>query len=275
MGELASVTAGTCGSISWRGRTLEARCLTATELTDWYLPLRYEVLRRELGWTVGDVRTPADLRDAYDRDSAAFGGIVAKTHLIGASRLVLSAGESDLPSVKLLRSLGRQPRIAFPAAEISRVMVRRDCRKLGVFPVLLLTALLLAQRAQVRTLMISERDDARFGRMMAAYGFERFADGFSFVDEMIAPDEPAVTYALDMHRFGKEARHALVARREMLLSTADGVFSAGLTGTTADSVCRGEQQRLPGVMIMRTMRDSETRVEHEPADLRGGEPMQG
>jgi hypothetical protein len=269
MRELTSVTSGTQGSASWRGRTLEARCLTPTEVTDWYLPLRYDVLRSELNWTVGDVRSPADMHDAYDRESVAFGVLAGKAHLIAASRLVLSTGEKDLPSIRLLHSLGREPRIAFPAAEISRVMVRRDSRKLGLFPVLLMSALLLAQRAQIRTLIISERDEPRFGLTMAAFGFGRVAEGFSFVDGKIAPDEPAATYALDMHRFGEEAWQAIVARRQGLLRAADRVFTAG-------SDRRGQEQRLPGVMIMGDVRDlAEARVKHQLAGLRGGEPMQG
>jgi N-acyl-L-homoserine lactone synthetase len=263
MGELASITTRTCASMFWRGRTLEARCLTAAEVTDWYLPLRYDVLSRELGWTVGDVRSPADMRDAYDRQSVAFGVVITKVHLIGALRLILSFGENNLPSVRLLRSLGRHPRIAFPAAEISRMMVRRNCRKLGVAPVLLLSALLLAKRAQVRTLLISERDNARFGRMMGIHGFERLADGFSFVDDMIAPDEPAVTYALDMDRCGREAQQAVTTKRETMLRAADGVFTAALTGPDGQLGYGGEQQRLSGVVIMPSVLDVlEASVEH-------------
>jgi hypothetical protein len=234
----AVATAQACGAIAWRGRALEARCLTATELTDWYLPLRYDVLRSELHWTVGEVRTPADLRDAYDRESVAFGVLGAGAHLIGASRLILPAGGGDLPSVRLLQSLGRGPRFTLPAAEISRVMVRRDCRKLGVFRILLLSGLLLAGDAEVRTLIMSERDDARSARMMASCGFVRFADGFSFVDETIAPDEPAATYVLDVYRsLGAESREAVAAHREVLLRAADGLFTAALADRTAGSDC--------------------------------------
>ncbi len=225
-----------CGAIAWRGRAIETRCLTATELTDRYLPLRYDVLRRELHWTIGDMRTPADLRDAYDRESVAFGVLGAGADLIGAARLILPAGGGDLPSVRLLRSLGRRSHFALPAAEISRVMVRRDCRKLGVFRILLLSGLLLAESAEARALIMSERDDARSARVMATCGFVRFADGFSFVDEMIAPDEPAATYVLDVHRsLGAESRQAIAAHREMLLRAADGLFSAGLADQTAGS----------------------------------------
>ena len=102
---------------------------------------------------------------------------------------------------------------------------------------------------------------------MAAFGFGRVAEGFSFVDGMIAPDEPAATYALDMHRFGEEAWQAIVARRQGLLRATDRVF-------TASSDRRGKEQRLPGVMIMGDMRDLvEARLKHHLADLRGGEPM--
>jgi N-acyl-L-homoserine lactone synthetase len=257
--------------MSWRGRTIEARCLTPAEVADWYLPLRYDVLSRELRWTVGNVRSPADMRDAYDRHSVAF-GVVAGAHLIGTSRLVLSRGADDLPSVKRLLSLGRAPRIAFPAAEISRVMVRRECRKLGMFPVLLLSTLLLALRAQVRTLIITEHDDARFARTMAIYGFKRLVDGFSFVDDMIAPDEPAVTYALDMESIDRDSRQVFAAQMEILLRTADELFASRNAGSDHG----GEQQRLPGVVIMGRVRDvPETRIEHQLAGLSGGEPMQG
>jgi hypothetical protein len=233
--------------------------------------LRYEVLRRELRWTVGDVRTPADMRDVYDRRSVAF-GVLAGGRLIGASRLVLSRGSDDLPSLKLLRSLGRAPRIAFPAAEISRVMVRRECRKLGMFPVLLLSTLLLALRAQVRTLIITEHDDARFARTMALCGFERQADGFSFVDGKIAPDEPAVTYALDMSRIDRDSGRLFAAQREILLGTADGLFASA----NGCSDRRGKEQRLSGVMLMRRVGDApEPGAKHQFADLRRGALVQG
>lgn len=275
MGELTSIPTCPGKRMFWRGQTLEARDLTAGELANWYLPLRYDVLNRELHWTLGDVRSPADMRDPYDRQSVAFGVVVANVHLIGAFRLILSAGEDDLPFVRLLQSLGRKPRIAFPAAEISRLMVCRSCRNLGVAPILLLSALLSAKRAQVRTLLISEHDNAHFGRQMAAHGFERFADGFSFSDGMIAPEEPAVTYALDMHRFGREMQQTVMVKRDALLRAADGVFTAGLTGPHAELGYGGEQQRLPGVMIMGAVRDLlKTRLEHQRAELRGGEGVQ-
>ena len=157
----AGVTTRACGAVAWRGRTLETRCLTSTELTDGYLPLRFDVLCAELNWTVREATTPADLCDAYDRESISFGVFSAETQLIGASRLILPAEGDDLPSVRLLRSLRRQPRLALPTAEISRVMVRRECRKLGLFRILLLSGLLLAESTEVQTLFMSERDDAR------------------------------------------------------------------------------------------------------------------
>jgi hypothetical protein len=265
MAELASVASETHASPAWRGSTLEARCLTPTEVTDRYLPLRYDVLRRELRWTVGNVRKPADMRDAYDRESVAFGVLAAKTRLIAAERLIISAGQTGLPSLRLLHSLGREPRVAFPAAEISRVMVRRDSRKLRFFPVLLMSSLLLARHARIRTLLISERDDPRFGLTMAAFGFGRVAEGFSFVDDIIAPDEPAATYALDMCRFDEEAWQAIVARRRGLLRAADSVFTAG-------SDRRGQEQRLPGIMVMGDRPDiAEARVEHQLAGVSGAD----
>jgi hypothetical protein len=115
-------------------------------------------------------------------------------------------------------------------------MVRREFRKLGLFRILLLSGLLLAEDAEVRTLIMSERDDARSARMMANCGFARFADGFSFVDDTIAPNEPAATYVLDVCRsVGVESRHAMAAHREMLLRAADALFAAGLADQTAGS----------------------------------------
>lgn len=218
-----------CNGIAWRGRTIEARCLTSNELTDWYLPLRYDVLRRELDWTIGNVSGPAELRDAYDCDSIAFGILTANGQLIGAARLIMPALDTDVPSIRLLRSLGRQPHFPLPAAEISRVMVRMDCRKLGLFRILLLSGLLLAGSAGVRSLIISERDDVRSARVMANCGFIRFADGFAFVDELIAPDEPAATYVLDLCRsFGPETQRTIAAHRQTLMRAADGLFAADL-----------------------------------------------
>ena len=232
----AAATTRACGAVAWRGRTLETRCLTSTELTDGYLPLRFDVLCAELNWTVREATTPADLCDAYDRESISFGVFSAEAQLIGASRLILPAEGDDLPSVRLLRSLRRQPSFARPIAEISRVMVRRECRKLGLFRILLLSGLLLAESTEVRTLFISERDDARSARLMANCGFVRYADGFSFVDDTIAPNESAATYVLDVCRsIGVESRQAIAAHREMLLRAADALFVAGLAAQTAGS----------------------------------------
>lgn len=237
--EPTRTTPGACGVITWRGKAFETRCLTPNELTDWYLPLRYDVLRRELNWTIGDVQAPADLRDACDHESIAFGVLSGGNDLIGASRLILPTGGDDLPSLRLLRSLGRQPRFPLPTAEISRVMVRRDCRKLGVFRILLLSSLLIAEGAKVRTLIVSERDEARSARTMANCGFARFADGFSFVDEIIAPNEPAATYVLDVHRsLDADSRQAIAAQRELLLRAAEALFTAGLADRTAGSGSR-------------------------------------
>lgn len=223
-----------CNAIAWNGKTIEARCLTARELNDCYLPLRYDVLRRELNWTIGNVIEPADLRDAYERDSIAFGIFTTGAQLIGAARLIVAAPGTDVPTVRLLRSLGRQTRLRLPVAEISRVMVREDCRRLGLFPILLLSGLLLAESAEVRTLILSERDDARSARMMANYGFIRFADGFAFVDELIAPDEPAATYMLDLC-FDPETRQTIAARRQALMRTADGLFATNPRSKLASS----------------------------------------
>jgi predicted GNAT family N-acyltransferase len=229
------MTGSACAAIGWRGKTLETRCLTSTELVDWYLPMRFDVLRRELNWTVGDVRTPIDLRDAYDPQSIAFGVLRARSHLIGAARLILPVAGDDLPSLRLLRSLGRHRRFALPTAEISRVMVRRDFRKLGVFRILLLSSLLVAHDAKVRTLIISERDEARFARTMSNYGFVRFADGFSFMDEMIAPNEPAATYVLEVHRnLDADSRQAIAGLREVLLRAAEALLTAGEADRNSD-----------------------------------------
>ena len=231
---LQTTTSSACGAITWRGKTLETRCLTSTELVDWYLPMRFDVLRRELNWTVGDVRTPIDLRDAYDRESIAFGVLRARSQLIGAARLILPVGDA-LPSLRLLRSLGRHQRFALPTAEISRVMVRRDFRKLGVFRILLLSSLLVAHDAKVHTLIISERDEARFARTMSNYGFIRFADGFSFMDEIIAPHEPAATYVLDVHRnLDADSRQAIAGLREVLLRAAEALLTAGEADRSSD-----------------------------------------
>lgn len=228
-------TPGVCTAIAWRGPALETRCLTSTELTDWYLPLRYDVLHRELNWTVSGVQTPVDLRDAYDQESIAF-GVLNGTDLIGASRLILSEAGNDLPSLRLLRSRGRQHPFALPSAEISRVMVRQDCRKLGVFRILLLSSLLIAASAEVQTLILSERDDARSARIMVNCGFARFADGFSFVDEIIAPNEPAATYVLDVQgSLDTNARQAIAAHRDMLLRAAEALFTASLENRAANS----------------------------------------
>ncbi len=225
-----------CEAIAWRGPVLATRCLTAAELSGGYLPLRYEVLHRELRWTTGEVRTPGDLRDAYDGVSVAYGVFDAAARLIGASRLILTRDGHELPSMRLLLSLGRHPHFPAPAGEISRVMVRQDCRRLGLFRALLLSGLVLAEGTGARTLILTERDDARSARVMTSCGFTRFADGFSFVDETIAPNEPAATYVLDVRSsLGAESLRALAAHRTVLLRAAEGLVAAAVAERAATS----------------------------------------
>jgi GNAT superfamily N-acetyltransferase len=225
-----------CEAIAWSGPHLATRCLSAAELRDEYLPLRYDVLHSELQWTVGAVRSPSDLCDVHDRASVAYGVFDGDARLIGASRLILSADEHELPSLRLLVALGRRVQLPEPAAEISRVMVHRDYRRLGLFRVLLLSGLLLAEGTAVRTLVLTERDDARSARVMTSCGFTRFADGFSFVDQVIAPSEPAATYVLDVRgSLGAESRQALAAHREVLLQAAEGLVAAAGANRAAAS----------------------------------------
>jgi predicted GNAT family N-acyltransferase len=213
--------------VAWRGRVLASRCLSADELRDHYLPLRYDVLHSELHWTIGDVHGPLGLHDAHDRVSIAHGVFADGDGLIAAARLILPADARALPSMRLLSTHRHRPRFPGPVAEISRVIVRPECRKLGLFRVLLMSSLRLAQAAAVRSLLITERDDARLARSMANSGFARYADGFSFADETIAPQEPAATYVLDVQTNLDEAMLAAIAvQLETLLRAAEGLLTA-------------------------------------------------
>src|SRR5262245_38148738 len=212
-----------CETVSWRGRSLSARCLSGPELEDQYLPLRYDILHREKKWTFSAVRGPGDLWDSYDGVSIAY-GVFTGHELIAAARLILSHQLRGLPSTETIDERALRPLLA-PMAEVSRVMVRKDHRRRGLFSILLLSGLMLARCVGVRTLLITERDDTRLARALARFGFTRAADGFSFADRKIAPNEPAATYTLDVDQeLDRDTFSKIMVRRDALLQAADGLM---------------------------------------------------
>lgn len=210
------------GGVAHDERSLSIRLIRTDEITDNYLPLRYEILCRELRWVVGDIKGPAELYDDFDKISTSFGIFVAKAGLIAAGRLIKVDKEECLPSVRLLSEKGLDHRFMPPVAELSRILVARPYRAMGFFRILLLTGVLLACRDGIRSLIITERDDDRYAGFMARHGFRRHADGFAFFDGKLNPREPAATYVFDIPDECREAIETAAAlERVLLLKRAD------------------------------------------------------
>lgn len=213
------------GRILCRGRSLSIRLMGSREIPALYLPLRYEVLHRELGWAIGDINGPDQLSDDYDRVSIAFGVFAGDERLLAAARLIEPAVQDDLPSLRLLARNGQRKRFPVPVAELSRLMVAKAYRGMGLFLILLLTAISLACHDGIRTLLTTERDEERFAAFMARRGFKRQAAGFSFVDDKISPQEPAATYVFDLAKdLGGDM--SVMAERDALLYRLNAEFDA-------------------------------------------------
>lgn len=222
----------TCGKrpydfVPWRGHYITARCLSDHDVGQHYLSLRFDVLHTELGWTSGrPVRRPIDLSDDYDDFSRAFGVFsLDNNDLFAAARLIFGCPQVELPSVRLMAAIGVGATFPGRVVEISRVIVRRDFRGRGLFKVLLLSALSIAQAADAGTVIMTEKDDARATRMLGAYGFVKIAAGFSFSDDKIAPGEPAITLALDLKNGRSISAARVSAERDRLLRALDDTFA--------------------------------------------------
>jgi len=215
------MTSGEEGIVHY-GRSLSIRLIKADEIAELYLPLRYEILYRELNWVIGNIKGPAELYDAYDKISTSFGIFAAKAGLVAAGRLIKAEREENLPSVRLLDEKGCDHRFAPPVAELSRILVARPYRAIGLFRILLLTGMLLASRDGIRSLIITERDDGRYAGFMARHGFRRHADGFAFFDGKLNPREPAATYVFNIPDECHEAiETATAVERAALVNRAD------------------------------------------------------
>jgi hypothetical protein len=208
--------------ITYDGRSLSIRLIRADEILDLYLPLRYEILYRELGWVIGNIKGPAELYDDYDKISTSFGIFAAKASLLAAGRLIKVNKEENLPSVRLLSEKGRDHWFAPPVAELSRILVAHPYRTIGLFRILLLTGVLLACRDGIHSLIITERDNDRYAAFLARHGFRRHADGFAFFDSKLNPREPAATYLFDIPDECREAiETATEAERVALVKSVD------------------------------------------------------
>jgi predicted GNAT family N-acyltransferase len=208
--------------VAFDGRSLSVRIIKAYEVRDLYLPLRYEILYLELGWVIGDIKGPTELYDDYDKISTSFGIFAAKAGLVAAGRLITVDKEENLPSVRLLGEKGHNHRFTPPVAELSRILVARPYRAIGLFRILLLTGVLLACRDGIRSLIITEKDDDQYADFLARHGFRRHADGFAFFDGKLDPREPAATYVFDISDECREAiKIATSIERAALVKCAD------------------------------------------------------
>lgn len=208
-------------SFSWVGTKLSVRPIPlSSELGHHCLRLRYEVLHDELRWTHPHLTAPHELKDSFDDTSICFGIFKTSQELIAAGRLIILPNPRLLPSAKMLVARHQQICSVFPAAEISRLVVHQRYRHFGLFQALFFSSLLLARAANVRCILITQRDQENFAKFLAAWGFRRYADGFSYVDEAISPNEPAATYVRDKF-IGEEVVASALSERENLLRRLD------------------------------------------------------
>ena len=109
--------------------TLWAHTLSAAEVVQDYLPLRFSTLHREMHWAKDGPKTPFDLRDGYDETAWPF-GIYLDGQLVAATRLVSADSPAELPSGSFITDLhmytGR-------SAEISKAVVDSSWRNCGLF----------------------------------------------------------------------------------------------------------------------------------------------
>lgn len=161
-----------------------------------YVPLRYEIYHLEFGYSVNGVDSPGDFWDCYDPLSTSIGVRIKPGILIAAIRLVETSSINALPSGKIIaRALNGQS-MDGRVGELSRVMVAKPYRNCTIFPLLIVSALLLARSRNVPFVFMSEADRPAFRRLLKGLGFERIAAGFLFNDGVIAPPVESTSVCL-------------------------------------------------------------------------------
>ncbi len=120
-------------SIECTHSNLSIRLLTEKQVLDKYLPLRFEVLHSEFRYDHGTITEPVGFLDRYDRYSLHYGVLAETDTLLGAARVVIPPTTGDFPSYKFLADRIQLTNGGAVIAELSRVLVARSYRSLGLF----------------------------------------------------------------------------------------------------------------------------------------------
>lgn len=186
--------------------------LEASEVEEQALPLRGDVLARELEWT--SVLSPATvaLGDSWDPDSKHVGVFDGAT-LIGTGRLILSDDASKLPAGI---QLGEKAVGTGPSGEISRVVVRREYRGCGVFRLLFNELLIIASAWARETVFISIEDNPHHRAFLSDNHFTHEHRAQGYTDGVIRLSTWVDTFILRMD-VGLERSDVWLRRREGLL----------------------------------------------------------
>jgi GNAT superfamily N-acetyltransferase len=213
---------------------LSIELLTTEQLYNQYLPLRFDVLHSEYGYDHGAVNDPAGFLDRYDRHSIHYGVFQDADTLLGAARVIIRPSSRGLPSYQFIAESLDELRFDGTFSEISRVLVDRRYRGLGLFRPLFITALLIARDRGVDWLIISERVDKRFRSSLLSYQFREIASDYWFHDEKIAPTVKTASYILDVNtELTDDRTQALVHQRDDLLLDLQGRLPAPIRSPLA------------------------------------------
>ncbi len=212
MAELGVILSGSEGAV-----TLET--LSDRELRDQYLPLRYQIYHQEFGYSLESVKSPADFWDRFDAASVSLGLFVAPRRLIGAVRVIEAASTSGLPSGANIPPLSNQ-KPDERVGELSRGMVAKPYRGQGIFTVLFVSGIILAQERGLSRVFASEADRPAYREFLGQLDFQVVNSDFLFSDGVIAPPVRSACFCLDLTRLRASYVDDLNGRREELFKSA-------------------------------------------------------
>lgn len=186
------------------------RKLNLDEVNSLYLPLRLEVLHRELHWTTHTIRDPKELWDAFDGDATHL-GCFADGVFAGACRIIVRSDANLLPSGPYIEGASS---FTGSSAELSKGMVNARFRGQTCFPRLVSQAVKDAISFGVSNIFLSAYDHIREERFYSRFGFAPLKRGFIYADEHISPPYPLCLFYLSCsHHRDKLESEAPVARR--------------------------------------------------------------
>jgi len=172
------------------------RRLSMQEVARLYVPLRMAVLGDELNRTKPRVHAADDLLDRHDWISRAFGCFVGE-ELVGAVRLVAVRSPDQLPASPLL---GGRFSLWRPGGfgEVSRLIVRREYRGLGIGTRLVAFALRSAVRSGIGNVVVTAAASAKSVAHYAAFGFRAVHAEFDCEDSLVFSPYPMAVFHLDV-----------------------------------------------------------------------------